>query len=98
MLAVIVRNGALGRCAYCHAAVAREGRAACATCLAVHHADCWTADDRCAACAGSAVLVASDGRDAFRELRGAEAREQPRGCAYCGEAVASFERLVCPCL
>jgi len=53
---VKVRSGP-GRCAYCHDAVEAAERVACATCLAVHHADCWEADARCAACAEATPLV-----------------------------------------
>jgi hypothetical protein len=49
------------RCPYCHDKAEAEDRVACASCLAVHHADCWSESGRCAACAGEQALTQDDG-------------------------------------
>jgi hypothetical protein len=51
---VALRGCGAGRCAYCHDQVAVEDRAACASCHAVHHVDCW--EGRCASCGAGLVL------------------------------------------
>src|SRR5436190_10936352 len=56
----VARSGGPGRCAWCHDDVRIEDRSACASCLAVHHPDCWRRDQHCAACGHTKLLIAKD--------------------------------------
>lgn len=47
-------------CPYCRDELAREAGALCATCLAVHHVECWRAHLRCASCGHSKGLLPPD--------------------------------------
>lgn len=51
------------RCAYCHAALARDEAAFCAACLAPHHEECWVEHGRCTApgCAETRVVRPREG-------------------------------------
>lgn len=45
------------RCAFCHTGVEIGDRAICATCLAMHHLECWREHGSCATCATRRVLT-----------------------------------------
>jgi tetratricopeptide (TPR) repeat protein len=51
------------RCAYCHAALARDEASFCAACLAPHHDECWVEHGRCTApgCAETRVVRPREG-------------------------------------
>jgi hypothetical protein len=98
-LEVNVHGGGPGRCAYCHDAVETSERMACTRCLAVHHAECWSADHRCASCGTSAALTPQFGRGDVREvLAKLSLRDRLRSCARCSEAVTDGKCACASCL
>lgn len=45
------------RCAFCHDQVEVSDRAVCATCLAMHHLECWREHGVCANCSAAKALT-----------------------------------------
>lgn len=94
------------RCPYCHADVAPDQpKAACDSCMAWHHAECWEEYGACAACAAAEVAgheLAKDHRGlpcAWKGWSGlkpvCEAVGHPREgiqAAYCAEHFVEFEQ------
>jgi hypothetical protein len=82
------------RCTFCHDAVGREEAVHCASCLALHHADCHSEHGRCAVhgCGEQRVLVA-DPRHGVSTVSARpcpKQRPRPRGLATLGLAVVAL--------
>jgi hypothetical protein len=88
-----------GRCAFCKDEVAKDERAACAGCMAVHHTACFREHGACASCGEREALVRDGVAPKLDRIEQAQPpprtghygwQEEPKGGMGAGLAVFLF--------
>lgn len=81
------------QCPLCHDALADDGASLteCADCSAVHHAECWTDLERCAACASARARAPAE-RPALPPTPEAPRRCRKAGCRRLDRSWTAAER------